>query len=336
MTNTIRVNIVRLACNLIAMLLNIKHLIVLLIISLIGLSAHAFQLSDTGNMTIHISAMPSMGERYWYDIYKSKDSIKIVSSFEYSVQREPVKVIKDSILIARKKFASYDTLLDNINNTSVKSLENEEANKSWMVFDGIHFGFKIVSASGTREAHSISPREAAQPLLYKLIDQTTAIFRNNSSLIPTDGYDIIIHITVRPVFLSSAPYWVDIYRDKKDIKIVYSIQNLEKYGYTPLKLDKDSLLINRLKFASFDSLLSRINDASVTQLENREHERQVLDGVFFNFTIVSAMSQSKSAFAHSPDQSSHPLLYELLTKTFAIYRNTKPTAAWNQPKTYGY
>jgi hypothetical protein len=99
---------------------------------------------------------------------------------------------------------------------------------------------------------------------------------------------------------------------------------LDDYGkINKDSLLKDSLLLDKEKVESYDSLLNWFIRASITELENQEanKDRHLLDGVYFIFTIVSK-SGSRKAYANSPDVSSHPLIYELLTKTFDIYRDT--------------
>jgi len=197
----------------------------------------------------------------------------------------------------------------------------------------------------------------------------------------TDPDDITINISCNPVFLSLQPYWIDIYRTKGNIKIVYSIRKSlqldllnNNNGYISIRqdydvmfhsdpaskkwtdlqkdslstkfesllrnyaiCDKDSLLLDRKMVASYDSLLNHVNNAGVSELENTEanKNRHLLDGVFFGFTIISPTG-SKKAQAQSPEALSHPLLYELLTKTCALYRDIKNNNFLDKRKTFGY
>ncbi|GAA4096035.1 hypothetical protein [Mucilaginibacter panaciglaebae] len=171
--------------------------------------------------------------------------------------------------------------------------------------------------------------------------------------------DIIIHIHGSgPDFMSK--YQVDIYRRSNSIKIIYavfdsirvsatrkdtafarvsakymkgggdSIENkrlsdavydyFERYSV----YDRDSVTIAVRKDTAYNHLLERVAKAHTEDLlqTERNKNRNLLDGVHMAFTMVTA-SGKKVVGARSPRQTSHPLLYSLLSETMKIGRTHK-------------
>jgi len=94
----------------------------------------------------------------------------------------------------------------------------------------------------------------------------------------------------------------------------------KKYTY----YSTDSLLISTLFNPLYTKLLSEVVLTNTDSLENKKKnaERVVLDGVQFFFDIKIGDAEH-TAQAQSPNQDSHPILYQLLEQTLDIYRKMK-------------
>lgn len=120
----------------------------------------------------------------------------------------------------------------------------------------------------------------------------------------------------------------------KDTAVIKKLNNIsEQYSV----YSRDSMLVNLATDTSYAHLLALVAASSKQQLENNAYNktRIVIDGVDIDY-IISNSSGIKSVRAHSPNKISHPLLYQLLTKTFSLYRQSHNNNFLLSSKTSGY
>lgn len=183
--------------------------------------------------------------------------------------------------------------------------------------------------------------------------------------------DITINISAHPV-LNRNEFLIDITRHNNVVTLAYTI--LDSIGYTSLNknprfvalatgmaaknLDKataqtmqaeintlikkqsyysrDSIIINSETDTAYTTLLNKTGESSTDVLENTEanKHRHVLDGIQFRFNISTA-NTNREIYAHSPNATSHPLLYNLIEETLGMYRKLKGDTFLTKYKT-GY
>jgi hypothetical protein len=100
----------------------------------------------------------------------------------------------------------------------------------------------------------------------------------------------------------------------------------------------DSVLIASSSFSRYSKLLFDLFKSSQGNLEDpaRIKTRIILDGTNMTFEFSQNDHLQFSAYAHSPDKESHPLLYDYVKSTLDIYRNTIKDAFLTKEKTSGY
>jgi hypothetical protein len=117
-------------------------------------------------------------------------------------------------------------------------------------------------------------------------------------------------------------------------KINLELYNLsQQYTY----YSKDSLLISIHSDTIYTKLLDEVSTTGSDSLENKKinKDRAVLDGTYFIFNIKIGNTE-RNVHAHSPDQISHPILYQLLHQTLEIYRRTKVNSFLSRGRTDYY
>jgi hypothetical protein len=100
----------------------------------------------------------------------------------------------------------------------------------------------------------------------------------------------------------------------------------------------DSISVSYHQFAAYGKLLSKIFSSSMIDLENKAHNknRTVLDGTHMYFDFLQNDSSVFTAFAHSPSELSHPLLYQYIKATLDIYRKETKNTFLTKQKSSGY
>ena len=193
------------------------------------------------------------------------------------------------------------------------------------------------------------------------------------SQIADNKFSIIIGTTS----VSGDRFLINIYKNKNDLKIVYSIrdsvddsslelnQYYQAYKDTLLRLfnnlnenrkdfklyadkmdslreqysyySKDSIILKPEKNIAYSNLLQEIFVTSTEKLENKEgnKNRFSLDGTIFKFHLLSS-AENRIIYAHSLREKSHPLLYQLLSETLNVYRQTKNNQFLDKRRTSGY
>jgi hypothetical protein len=183
--------------------------------------------------------------------------------------------------------------------------------------------------------------------------------------------DITINISAHPV-LNRNEFLIDITRHNNVITLAYTVLDSISYfnlnkdprfvdlatGVKAKNLDnttaqtmqaeinrmikkqsyysRDSIIINSETDTAYTALLNKTGAASTSVLENTEanKHRHVLDGIQFRFGISSG-DNIREIYAHSPNATSHPLLYSLIEETLGIYRKLKGDTFLTKYKT-GY
>lgn len=100
---------------------------------------------------------------------------------------------------------------------------------------------------------------------------------------------------------------------------------------------KDSILLDVKTNISYNNLLNKIVRSTREELENKvgNKNRVTLDGTSFRFNVITS-NQDKFIYANSPRETSHPLLYQLISETLNIYRQTKNNMFLDKRITNGY
>lgn len=190
-----------------------------------------------------------------------------------------------------------------------------------------------------------------------------------SSLKAQSNKDIIINISAHPV-LNRNEFLIDINRHNDVVSIVYTL--LDSISYNNLKQNprfvellnttktnapnrsdvqaelntlikkqsyysRDSILINSDTDTAYTDLLNKVSSLSTDSLENTiaNKHRYILDGIHFRFDIKTAAG-NREAYAHSPDATSHPVLYGLIESSLGIYRKLKGDAFLTKYRTSYY
>jgi hypothetical protein len=176
-------------------------------------------LSQNNQSSIHLRAVSSVSEEeYFIDILPNKDSTKLIFRIKKSVKQskldkdtniiriiETVKSVKkfgfnndtvktnlakldslyriytiyetDSLFISNSKNEAYLELVHEVLNTSAEILENKNNNR--YVLDGVTMRFILTNNGNSQNVYVRSPTLTSNPLLYKLVTETTALFRLN-------------------------------------------------------------------------------------------------------------------------------------------------------------
>lgn len=107
------------------------------------------------------------------------------------------------------------------------------------------------------------------------------------------------------------------FRIKEPDEITFS-EIISKYA----TLEKDTLIINNSQCIDFQNSFHQIFKTPLDVLENKKRVRIVLDGHIVTFTI-----KNKSAKAYlqlrSPNENSHPVLFNFLKEAIALFRKEK-------------
>jgi hypothetical protein len=98
----------------------------------------------------------------------------------------------------------------------------------------------------------------------------------------------------------------------------------QRYSYYSM----DSMTIQKKDNPDYVKLFATVLDTPIDSLEQRANNRNriVLDGTGFDIAIRQN-GLVKKVYAHSPTEASHPLIYDLLKNTFALYRTGHPQSA---------
>lgn len=176
-------------------------------------------LSQNNPSSIHLRAITSVsGGEYLIDILPFNDSIKLIFRIKKSIKqsklekdtntikiRQTLKSVKDfrpnndtvktnllkldslymaythydidSLLISNSKNEAYIELVHEVLNTSAEILENKINNR--YVFDGVKMIYKLTNNGISQTVYAYSPTITSYPLLYKLVTETTALYRLN-------------------------------------------------------------------------------------------------------------------------------------------------------------
>ena len=176
-------------------------------------------LSQNNPSSIHLRAVTSVsGEEYFIDFLPNKDSTKLMFRIKKSVKQskldkdtniiriiETLKSVKkfgpnndtvktyiskldslnsiytiyetDSLLISNSKNEAYIELVHEVLNTSPEILENN--NNKRFVLDGVKMIFKLTNNGISQTVYVRSPTLTSNPLLYKLVTETTTLYRLN-------------------------------------------------------------------------------------------------------------------------------------------------------------
>lgn len=176
-------------------------------------------LSQNNPSSIHLRAITSVsGGEYLIDILPFNDSIKLIFRIKKSIKqsklekdtntikiRQTLKSVKDfrpnndtvktnllkldslymaythydidSLLISNSKNEAYIELVHEVLNTSAEILENKINNR--YVFDGVKMIYKLTNNGISQTVYAYSPTITSNPLLYKLVTETTALYRLN-------------------------------------------------------------------------------------------------------------------------------------------------------------
>jgi hypothetical protein len=107
----------------------------------------------------------------------------------------------------------------------------------------------------------------------------------------------------------------------------------EKYTHYSI----DSLLISTHFMPLYTKLLDEVVLTNTDSLENKKKnvDRHVMDGVDFYFDIKIGDAE-RTLQAQSPNQDSHPILYQLLEQTLDVYRKTKVNMFLSRGRTDHY
>lgn len=100
---------------------------------------------------------------------------------------------------------------------------------------------------------------------------------------------------------------------------------------------KDSIILKPKKNRIYSNFLKEIFLTPTEMLENKEanKNRITVDGTSCKFHLISS-GQNRIVYAHSPRIKSHPLLYQLISETLALYRKTHNTQFLDKRRTSGY
>jgi len=177
-------------------------------------------------------------------------------------------------------------------------------------------------------------------------------------------HDLTINISASPSF--EQRFGVDIYKRSNSVKLVYCLFDSIKFSglkkdtayqsfysqFQKIKMEvpewekklhaflerytaytRDSIVINLKKDTSYNNVLLKVAKATKEQLELKRNVG--FDGVSVAYTITTSTGIT-TAYAHSPTAVSQPLLYSLLTRSLAIYRQEKPDGILKRRSTARY
>jgi hypothetical protein len=128
--------------------------------------------NDTAYVKMREQFMKKLSARF------EKDTLeKYINQLEEIRQRYCV-YSRDSILLDPKVDTSYNNLLTRISIANITELENKAVNKNRIVLDGIGYNYKIRLGQVSRSFYATSPSAVSHPLLYALMHQSFAVYRD--------------------------------------------------------------------------------------------------------------------------------------------------------------
>ena len=107
----------------------------------------------------------------------------------------------------------------------------------------------------------------------------------------------------------------------------------EKYTF----FSEDSIEIANSENEGYLNLINEVLKSPTDSLDNKilNKNRIVLDGIYMTFTFIDKDTKRKVS-ARTPTVKSHRLLYELVTSSTSIYRDTKKNDFLNKRRLFGY
>ena len=84
----------------------------------------------------------------------------------------------DSLEFNRTENKEFDKLLNSILSSSSEILENQSANKSYLILDGTIMRFKLTDHKNSRIVYAYSPNSTTYPLLTNLVKQSMDLYRH--------------------------------------------------------------------------------------------------------------------------------------------------------------
>lgn len=108
------------------------------------------------------------------NIKPDNDSVKTYSAKLDSVSMSYTLYDTDSLTVINAEHEGYLNLIREVLNSPTEILEN----KHHFVLDGTSMVFKLTNKDIERTVYAYSPTVTSNPILYKLITETTAIYRN--------------------------------------------------------------------------------------------------------------------------------------------------------------
>jgi len=126
--------------------------------------------------------------------------------------------------------------------------------------------------------------------------------------------------------------------DPKNDTLINLYKRVDSVIRTNTVYSVDSVKINYNQFPEYKKLLVKLFSSSQTDLENKENNKNrfVLDGTTMDFKFFQDESIKFTAYSHSPNKLSHPLIYDYINSTMDIYRKIKKNSFLTKEKTSGY
>ncbi|MCU4189184.1 hypothetical protein M9Q43_08415 [Flavobacterium sp. HXWNR29] len=120
--------------------------------------------------------------------------------------------------------------------------------------------------------------------------------------------------------------------DKREVQslVIEDLEIRNKYSTQEI----DSLIIDKSQFINYYNLFTQIFKTPINILENKSNSRIVLDGHSIP-TIIKNKSRVVFLQLQSPNENSHPILFNFLKETLNLYRKEKPTNTLNTEYTFG-
>jgi hypothetical protein len=109
-----------------------------------------------------------------------------------------------------------------------------------------------------------------------------------------------------------------------------------RLSYTAFHVDSITISYNR--YPEYKKLLDTLFSSSKSELENKisNNNRMVLDGTSMTFRFFDKEKLRFVAYTQSPDQISHPLIYNYMRSTMAIYKKEQKNDFLNKYRTNRY
>ena len=118
-------------------------------------------------------------------------------------------------------------------------------------------------------------------------------------------------------------------REIQSLAIEY-LEISNKYSITEI----DSLIIDKSQFIYYYNLFAQIFKTPINILENKNNTRIVLDGHSI-YTIIKNKSRIVYLPLQSPNEKSHPILFNFLKETLNLCRKERPNNTLNTEYTFG-